>query len=148
MSKSSDGGVDLSNPDVAAIVQIANAFCDAWKRADLAFIMNAYSDDVIKMSQGSPNRGKADLERGYADLLAKYSVDVDVKVEEVAIISGTTAFDRARFKVIATPKAGAEPLVSTGRLLEVLRKENGKWKSLRAMSTLDEPTNSLPSPSH
>jgi uncharacterized protein (TIGR02246 family) len=137
MSKGPESGVDLSNPDVAAIVQIANDFRDAWRRADLAFIMDAYSADAIKMSQGSPNRGKDDLERSYAELLAKYNVEVDVKIEEVTIVSSSTAFDRVRYKVIATPKTGGNPLVSSGRLLEVLRKENGKWKSLRAMNTLD-----------
>jgi len=105
----------------------------------LAHMMDAYSADVIKMSPGSPNRGKEDLERSYADLLAKYNVEVAVKVEEVTIVSNSTAFDRARYTVIATPKTGGKPLVSTGRLLEVLRKENGKWKSFRAMNILDEP---------
>jgi uncharacterized protein (TIGR02246 family) len=142
MSRGADSRVDLSNPDVAAIVQIANGFCDAWKRADLARIMDAYSADVIKMSQGSPNRGKEDLERSYADLFAKYNVEVDVKIEEVTIVSSSTAFDRARYTVIATPKTGGKPLVSSGRLLEVLRKENGEWKSLRSMNTLDELQNS------
>jgi uncharacterized protein (TIGR02246 family) len=134
-----DSNVDLSNPDVAAIVQMAKAFCDAWKRADLVSMMDAYSADAIKMSPGSPNRGKEDLERSYADLLSKYNVEVEVKIEEVTVVSSSTAFDRARYTVIATPKTGGKPLVSSGRLLEVLRKENGKWKSLRAMNILDEP---------
>jgi ketosteroid isomerase-like protein len=48
------------------------------------------------------------------------------------------AFDRANFTLTATPKAGGQAAVSSGQFLEVLRKENGKWKSLRAMNTLDK----------
>lgn len=130
--------VDLSDPDVAAIVQIAKDFCEAWKNGDLETIMDAYSRDVIKISQGAVNRGKEDLERGYRDLLSKCSVQVKVQIEEVQILSPSMAFDRANFKLTATPKAGGEAMVSSGQFLEVLRKENGKWKSLRAMNTVDK----------
>ena len=123
---------------MAAIVQIAQDFCEAWKTGNLATIMDAYSTDAIKMNQGVPNRGKEELERGYADLLSKYDVHVAVKVEEVKIISDLFAFDRVTFTSRAIPKGGGTALLSRGRLLEVLRKENGKWKSLRAMSTLDD----------
>jgi ketosteroid isomerase-like protein len=83
----SDPAVDLSNPDVAAIVQIANDFCEAWKNGDLATIMDAYSSDVIKISQGAANRGKEDLERGYRELLSECSVRIEVQIEEVKILS-------------------------------------------------------------
>jgi uncharacterized protein (TIGR02246 family) len=133
----SDKAVDLSNPDVAAIVQIAKDFCAAWKNGDLPRIMEAYSPDVIKSMQGSPSAGKKDLERGYADLLSKFNVQVDVNIEEVKIISSSMAFDRVTYTVELTPKAGGTTLVSKGRLLEVVRKENGKWLSFRVMGTVD-----------
>lgn len=133
----SDKAVDLSDPDVAAIVQIAKDFCTAWRNGDLARIMEAYSPDVIKTMQGSPNAGKKELERGYADLMSKFHVQVDVNVEEVKIISSSMAFDRITYTVELMPKAGGKTLVSKGRLLELLRKENGKWLSLRAMGTVD-----------
>jgi ketosteroid isomerase-like protein len=129
--------VDFSNPDVAAIVQIANDFCEAWKTGNLAVIMDAYSADVIKSNQGSPNCGKKELEQRYAKAMAQFQFEISVQIEEAEIISDSMAYDRATFTTRATPKAGGQTVVTKGRLLEVLKKENGKWKSFRVMGTLD-----------
>ena len=97
-------------------------------------IMDVYSADVIKISQGVTNRGKEELARSYSEFLSKYKVHIVVKIEEVRIISRQMAFDRDKFSSRAISKPRGGTLVSRGRLLEVLRKERGKWKSFRVMA--------------
>ena len=80
-----------------------------------------------------PNHvGREVLEQIYRDFFSKYSAQVEVHIEEVRV-SGDMAFDRGHFKVTSTPKAGGELEIREGRVFEVLRKERGKWKSLRVM---------------
>jgi len=125
--------VDLSNPDVAAIVQIAKDFAEAYKAGDLKRVVDVYSPDVIYMYQGMPNHeGRDVIEEMYRGFFSENNAQVVIDIQEVKI-SGDLAFDRATFKVTATPKAGGEATVSEGRVFEVLRKEGGKWKSLRVM---------------
>jgi uncharacterized protein (TIGR02246 family) len=130
--------VDLSNQDVAAIVEIAKDFSQAYEAGDVGRMMEFYSPDVIYMAQGMPNHeGREILKKIYQQLFSNYRGHVDVQIEEVKIL-GDMAFDRARFTSTLTPKAGGEVVVSKGRLLEVLKKENGKWKSLRVMVNSEE----------
>lgn len=130
--------VDLSNKDVAAIVNVAKDFSHAYDAGDVEHMLEFYSPDIIYMAQGMPNHeGREVLKEIYQQLFSNYRGRVDVQIEEVKIL-GDMAFDRARFTSTLTPKAGGDVVVTKGRLLEVLRKENGKWKSLRVMVNSEE----------
>jgi len=134
----SANAVDLSNRDVAAIVQVAKDFSEAYASGDVGRIIEFYSPDIVYMAQGMQNHeGRAVLQEIYQQLFSKYHGRVDVQIEEVKVY-GEMAFDRARFTSRLTPKAGGETVVSKGRLLEVLRKENGNWKSFRVMVNTEE----------
>jgi uncharacterized protein (TIGR02246 family) len=133
----SNQDVDLSDPDVAAIVQIAKDFSEAYRAGDAERIASFYSPNLIYMSQGMPNHeGKEVIEQLYKDLFSKYRGTVAVHIDEVKV-SGDMAFDRATFTVTLTPKDGGKASETKGRLLEVLRKENGKWKSLRVITNTE-----------
>ena len=137
-TQSANRDVDLSNADVAAIVQIAKDFSDANKAEDVKRIAGFYSPDVIYMYQGMPNHvGREVIAEMYQDFFSKYTAQVVVHVDEVKVC-GDMAFDRATFTVTGTPKLGGEGLVSKGRVLEILRKEGGKWMSLRVMVNTEE----------
>jgi len=134
----SNSNVDLTNPDVAAIVQIAKDFEEANKIGDVKRIAEFYSPDVIYMYQGMPDHvGREVIAEMYKDFFSKNNAQVSVHIDEVRIC-GEMAFDRATFTATATPKAGGEASVTKGRLLEILRKEGGKWKSLRVMVNTEE----------
>ena len=127
------GDLDLSNPDVAAIVQIAKDFSKAIAANDFQRVIDVYSPDVVYMSPGAPDAvGKDAVAQGWGDMLSSYSVRVDVHIVEVKIL-GDYAYDRATFTMSMKPKAGGETQDMGGRVFEVLRKEGGKWKSLRVM---------------
>jgi len=108
---------------VAAIVQIARDFSEAYKAGDAKRVASFYSRDLIYMAQGMPNHeGKEAIEQIYQDLFSKYSGTVAVQIEEVKVL-GDMAYDRATFTVTLRPKAGGETVETKGRFLEVLRKE-------------------------
>jgi uncharacterized protein (TIGR02246 family) len=127
------GELDLSNPDVAAIVQIAKDFSDAIAANDFKRVIDVYSPDVVYMSPGTPDaKGKDAVAQNWREMLSNYTLRVDVQIVEVKIL-GDYAYDRATFTMSMKPKAGGETQEMGGRVFEVLRKEGGKWKSLRVM---------------
>jgi ketosteroid isomerase-like protein len=129
--------VDLSNPDVAQIVEIAKDF-ETWNKiGDVKHIEEVYSPDLVYMYQGMPSHDKAMIREMYEDFFSKNTAQVSVHIEEVKIF-GNYAFDRATFISKAIPKDGSESPVIKGRVMELLRKEGGKWKSLRVMANTEE----------
>ena len=99
----SNGFVDLSNPDVAQIVQIAKDFEQWNKSGDVEHIVDIYSSDVIYMHGGMPNlEGRPAVAESYRDFFSSYT-QVNVKVQEVRVF-GDMAFDRATFVTTVTPK--------------------------------------------
>jgi ketosteroid isomerase-like protein len=130
--------VDLTNPDVAAIVKIAKDFSAAIAVKDFKRIIDVYSPDVVYMSPGVPDiRGKDAEAQSWHDMLSSYDLHVDVRLMEVKIL-GDYAYDRAVFTMSMKPTAGGKTEEMGGRVFEVLRKENGKWKSLRVMVNSDK----------
>jgi len=132
------GELDLSNPDVAAIVQIAKDFSEAIAANDFNRVIDVYSPDVVYMSPGAPDaEGKDAVAQNWRDMLSSYNLRVDVHIVEVKVL-GDYAYDRATFTMSMKPKAGGETQDMGGRVFEVLRKEGGKWKSLRVMVNSDK----------
>jgi uncharacterized protein (TIGR02246 family) len=130
--------VDLSDPDVAAIVQIAKDFSNAIAVGDFKRMIDVYSPDVVYMSPGVPDTyGKDAVAQNWQGMLSSYSLQVEVHIVEVKILDGY-AYDRATFTMSMKPKAGGKTEEMSGRVFEVLRKEGGKWKSLRVMVNSDK----------
>src|SRR5579862_1280524 len=65
--------------------------------------------------------------------LAQYRVHLDVHVDEVKVL-GDFAFDRATFSMTMQPKKGGPSQAHAGRVMELVRKEGGQWKSFRVMT--------------
>jgi uncharacterized protein (TIGR02246 family) len=129
--------VDLTNPDVVAIVRIAKDFSEAVAASDFKRMIDFYSPDVVYMSPGLPDaQGRDEVAQNWQGMLSTYNLHVEVHILEVKILGGY-AYDRAIFTMSMKPKAGGETQEASGRLLEVLRKEEGKWKSLRVMVNSD-----------
>ena len=75
-------------------------------------------------------KGKISSSNSIKTFFSKYGGTVAVHIDEVEVF-GDMAFDRASFTVTLTAKDGGKVTETKGRLLEVLRKEDGKWKSFR-----------------
>jgi uncharacterized protein (TIGR02246 family) len=123
--------------DVATLQKVADEFAEVFNAWDAKRIATFYSEDVIYMIPHIPNRvGRATIEQDYEELFAQYTVHVDVHIDE-AKIYGDMAFDRATYRTTRTPRTGGETVVINGRLLEILRKEDGRWKSFRVVAITD-----------
>jgi uncharacterized protein (TIGR02246 family) len=121
------------NPDVAAIVDLAQQLKRASTTQNVAQIEDLYSPEVVYMTPGRPDTlGRKIIADNYSKLFAKFDVTLDVQVQEVGVC-GDTAYDRAVFVATRTPKSGGTGLTIKGRVLEILRKEQGRWKSFRVM---------------
>jgi uncharacterized protein (TIGR02246 family) len=129
---------DLSNPDVAAIVQIAKDYEAAWRAGDADKITSFYSSDAVYIPQGGPTKlTDSTFRTKRREFYATYRTHIELHLREVKVL-GDMAYDRTDFTMTMTPKKGGKPMVMRGRLMEILRKENGEWKSFRIM-TNDQP---------
>jgi uncharacterized protein (TIGR02246 family) len=129
---------DLSNPDVKAIVQVAKDYQNAWRAGDADRITSFYSSDAVYIPQGGPTKhADSTFLTRRRHFYATYNTHVDLHLVEVKVF-GDMAYDRTDFVMTMTPKTGGDPQVKKGRLMEILRKEHGEWKSLRIM-TNDQP---------
>jgi hypothetical protein len=80
--------VDLTNPDVAPIVQIAKDFSDATAVGDFHRVIDIYSPDVVYMSPGVPDtKGKDAVAQSWQDMLSSYNLTVGVHIVEVNILA-------------------------------------------------------------
>lgn len=126
--------LDLSDPDVAAIVRIAADFSEAVEQGDLARLLSFYSPEIVKSAPGQPpQRGIGAVTESWKKTLSVYRCRLEVQIDEVKILGGT-GYDSGVFKLTLIPKAGGETVESSGRVFEVVRKEQGSWKSLRVVS--------------
>ncbi len=55
-----------------------------------------------------------------------------VDTQEITIL-GDLAYDRGTLHVVLTPKKAGPSVIIERRFLEIWRKEDGKWKIIRAM---------------
>lgn len=124
-----------TNPDVAAIIDLPRQFAAAAAAQDLGRIKDLYSPDVDYIGGGwggGPGSVRDAVVRGYADAFAKERLALSYDVKEVGVC-GDMAYETATFTSTSTPNSGGEPTVAHGQLLEILRKEEGKWRSFRVM---------------
>lgn len=127
------------NRDVLAIVQIARDLEKAMKTEDAAQVADFYSPDVVYMADGRPDaHGRDTVAKSWSQMLETFHMELTVEIEEVGVC-GDIAFDRAVFTSAMTAKTGGTPRVQKGRLLEILKKEEGKWRSWRVMVNGEEP---------
>jgi len=126
--------VDMSNPDVAAVVQNARDYEKAFVAGDAKTISAMYAPDVVYMSPGRDDRvGDSVAMKGRVTFFNTYNATIAIHVQEVKIM-GDMGYDRATFTMTMTPKAGGAAETHVGRVFEIVKKEGGKWLSYRVMT--------------
>jgi uncharacterized protein (TIGR02246 family) len=125
--------VDMSNPDVAAIVQVARDFEKAFAAGDAKTIATMYDPGVVYMANGAPDTfGVPVIARAREAFFAQYDARVAVHIQDVRVM-GDMGYDRGTFTMTMTPKAGGKAMTHTGRVFEIVKKQAGKWRSYRVM---------------
>jgi ketosteroid isomerase-like protein len=125
-------GTAMDQSSQAAIVQSIDRFRNAFNSGNQDEIARYYTDDMVKIRQGSPSEGKSDVIRRLMDTFREFNGHLDVANDEI-VVNGTMAFTRGTFVVSLTPKAGGDSRVFRRRFLEIWRIQNGAWRVSRSM---------------
>jgi ketosteroid isomerase-like protein len=101
-----DAGIDLSNPDVAAVAKLADELARAVDAGDLNRIVDFYSPAAVYLADGEPaidrNVGKAVANR-WRKTIGSNRAHMAIRVEEVDV-SGDLAYDRISYTVTIMPR--------------------------------------------
>jgi ketosteroid isomerase-like protein len=123
--------------DVAAIEKRIDQWLDGYNKADVAQMMDVFSDDFTDEDQDAPIVDKTQVTQAFTGLFAKYDTRIEGITDEIRV-SGDMAFDRGHYTTTFTPKAGGTSVTRNGRFLEVWKREGGMWK-VQHIVTLHDP---------
>ncbi len=127
--------------DLAAIAKVRDAYAAAMGAADAAALANLYTEDGISQTnQMATQTGRAAIEEGQKAAFSQVSFSgMEIMPEETHTI-GNIGYERGRYKMTVTPKAGGEPATQQGRYMLVLQKgADGIWRVARDMDNVDSP---------
>jgi uncharacterized protein (TIGR02246 family) len=112
---------------------VLNQAIEAFNRGDLEIYMALHADDAIVMAPGRrPQVGKEAIRTNVEKLFQSYNVRERRAIDEVTI-SGDWAFVRGWYDSEVTPKQSGSPGHDAGNYIDILRREQGKWKYARSI---------------
>ncbi len=127
--------------DLAAIARLRDAYSSALGAGDATAMANLYTEDGISQTNQMPTMtGRAAIEEGQKMAFSQASFSgMEVTAEETRTL-GNIGYERGRFKMTVTPKAGGKPMPQEGRYMLVLQKgPDGMWRVARDMDNVDVP---------
>ncbi len=135
---------DLSSVenDLRAIEAVNQRDMKAALAGDTAVMMSQWTDDIVLLQPAGPIlRGRsaaAEVLLGAAS--AVEILDGAFDFQEVKVL-GDHAFQWGTYHYTVRPRAGGEPVGTSGKLMRILQRQpDGSWKMYRTMSTVDPPT--------
>ncbi len=137
-----------SAEDLAAIAKVRDAYAAAMAAGDAAAFANLYTEDgVSQTNQMATQTGRAAVVEGQKAAFEQVSFsDMEITPEETHTV-GSIGYERGRYKMTVTPKAGGPPTPQQGRYMLVLKKgEDGTWRVARDMDNVDSPPAPAPAP--
>lgn len=114
--------------DVAAIESMSAARAKAFNEGDADAIAAYFTEEGILMAPGQPvAQGRSAVASYYQAIFDEYDAELTSGYKEVKV-SGDLAYGRGYAEVKLTPRAGGEPVVSTAKYLNILRRQpDGSW---------------------
>jgi uncharacterized protein (TIGR02246 family) len=135
---------DLSSVenDLRAIEAVNQRDMKAALAGDTAVMMSQWTDDIVLLQPAGPIlRGRsaaAEVLLGAAS--AVEILDGAFDFQEVKVL-GDHAFQWGTYHYTVRPRAGGEPVGTSGKLMRILQRQpDGSWKMYRTISTVDPPT--------
>ena len=131
-----------SSVDLQAISDMSSARAAAFNESNADGIAKHFAEDAVLMAPGKPSAtGKDAVRAYYQSIFDEYEPELDSHYEEVEV-SGDLAYGRGFATVRLTPKAGGEPLASTAKYLNILKRQpDGTWKTTHDIWNGNKPTN-------
>jgi ketosteroid isomerase-like protein len=121
----------------AAIAEQIERFAAAFNSGDAETLLSTYSDDLLKLRQGSPVEPKSETARRLRAVFEKFDGRLEVDNVET-LVCADLAVARGTFVVTLTPKTGGDSQIVRRRYLEIWRRESGRWRVFRTMDNSDE----------
>lgn len=130
--------MNTRDEDLAAIRRLADDWRTGWLNGDADFLVSLFGDDPVVMPQGQPAiTGKETLRSLYQSVLKEYQFQSEGELVELEV-TGDWGYFWSRYKLTATPKAGGQPIQSTGKSIFIVKRElGGRWKIRRLMDNSD-----------
>jgi uncharacterized protein (TIGR02246 family) len=130
--------------DIAAINALRASFATAWNAGDVKALAALRMPDAVAMPNHQPTAsGLPAIEAADTAFFAQMTAKMELMSDEVRT-TGSWGFDRGRYKMTITPKAGGAPMTDEGRYIVVLEKgADGRWRLSR---DIDNSTTPMPMP--
>ena len=124
--------------DVAALEKRIDQWLDGYNKADVAQMMDVFSEDFTDEEQDAPPADKAQVTQAFTGLFARFDTRIQGVTDEIRV-SGDLAYDRGHYLTTFTPKAGGTTFTRAGRFLEVWKREGGVWRVQHIVTLHDTP---------
>lgn len=130
---------NLDGAAAAAIAEFNRQYLAAINSGDIDALASLTTEDHMLIASGAaPLAGKQALVDAMSGAFAAFDFDEDWTPEET-VIAGDLAYQRGRFVVVATPRAGGDASRTTGNFLRIYRRQpDGRWLMVRDMFTSEQ----------
>jgi len=126
--------------DVAALGAVRDGYVKAFNSADANAIGALYTSDAVAMpGHNATLTGPSAIVAYNKGLFDQMTAKIEVMPDETRTM-GNFGYDRGRYKLTLTPKAGGPPISDEGRYIVMLEKgADGSWKVTRDIDNSSKP---------
>jgi ketosteroid isomerase-like protein len=127
--------------EVAAIMSNAEKYKIAANSGNLDMWLETCTQDIVFQPPDHPQvSGKESVAKwAKENFFDPFHMELNFEFEEIEIL-GTWAFSRGKFTLKLTPAGGGNETASTGKFLNIFRRESyGSWYYARASFSFDAP---------
>jgi uncharacterized protein (TIGR02246 family) len=130
--------------DIAAVNALRDSFLKAFNAGDAEAIANLYTaNGVSQHNHEQTATGHDAILASQKAMFDQMTVVAEIMPDETKTL-GSIGFDRGRYKMTLTPKAGGQPMTDEGRYVVLLEKQaDGSWK---VTSDIDNSIMPMPMP--
>lgn len=126
--------------DEVGIDRLRDIHVAALNAGDAAAWVACFTDDGVQMPpHAGSNVGKTAVRGWSQGFLNLFACRFGLSVDEVQVV-GDWAFERGRYTITVSPRAGGEPMDDIGKYITVYqRQQDGSWKMARDIWNSDQP---------
>jgi uncharacterized protein (TIGR02246 family) len=130
--------------DIAALGAVRDGFVKAFNAGDANAIGALYTTDAIAMpGHNATLSGQSAIVAYNKGLFGQMNAKIEVTPDETRTM-GNFGFDRGRYRMTMTPKAGGPEIADEGRYIVMLERDaKGSWKVTR---DIDNSSLAMPAP--